>query len=165
MSQASSLPGTPMSLMMTAPLSFEERMTAIIAERRARLEKLMTACVGLLMLALIWMMIPDLEASLMGSDPLLPELGPALLMLAWAYFLQDLIDEGAVINSRIGAACSVMWLPLMVIGCWTLNDSLGPMLGGLGLMAVGAILYRESRIRLTGSWEATRYRAVMGGIG
>ena len=117
MSQASSLPGTPMSLMMTAPLSFEERMTAIIAERRARLEKLMTACVGLLMLALIWMMIPDLEASLMGSDPLLPELGPALLMLAWAYFLQDLIDEGAVINSRIGAACSVMWLPLMVIGC------------------------------------------------
>ena len=165
MSQASSLLGTSMSLMMTAPLSFEERMAAIIAERRARLEKLMTACVGLLMLALIWMMIPDLEASLMGSDPLLPELGPALLMLAWAYFLQDLIDEGAVINSRIGAACSVMWLPLMVIGCWTLNDSLGPMLGGLGLMAVGAILYRESRIRLTGGWEATRYRAVMGGIG
>ena len=165
MSQASSLLGSPISIMMAAPVSFEERLTAMIAERRARLEKLVTACVGLLMLAMIWMMVPDLEASLMGSDPLLPELGPALVMLAWAFFLQDLIDDGPVVNSRIGAATSVMWLPLMVIGCWTLNDSPGPMLGGLGLMGVGAILYRESRIRLTGGWEATRYRAVMGSIG
>ncbi|MDP6011639.1 MAG: hypothetical protein QF707_07595 [Candidatus Poseidoniaceae archaeon] len=165
MSQASSLLGSPMSIMMTDPVSFEERLSAIITERRARLEKLVTACVGLLMLAMIWMMIPDLEASMVGSDPLLPELGPALLMLAWVFFLQDLIDDGPVANSRIGAAASVMWLPLMVIGCWTLNDSLGPLIGGLGLMAVGAILYRESRIRLTGGWEATRYRAVMGGIG
>ncbi|MDP7329278.1 MAG: hypothetical protein QF612_05485, partial [Candidatus Thalassarchaeaceae archaeon] len=160
MSQASSLLGSPMSIMMTDPVSFEERLSAIITERRARLEKLVTACVGLLMLAMIWMMIPDLEASMVGSDPLLPELGPALLMLAWVFFLQDLIDDGPVANSRIGAAASVMWLPLMVIGCWTLNDSLGPLIGGLGLMAVGAILYRESRIRLTGGWEATRYRAV-----
>lgn len=152
-------------LMQSERLSFEERLEIELKGQRKRLENLVTICVVFLMLATIWMMIPDLSASMTDNDSLLPELGPALIMLAWAYFMQDLMTEGAKENSRIGAASTVMWLPLMVIGCWTLNGSTAEAIGGIGCMAVGGILLRDSRNRLQGGWQATRYRAVMGSIG
>ncbi len=165
MGQASSLLRSTAVLMQSESLSFEERLQAELKAQRKRLENLVTICVLLLMLATLWMMIPDLTSAMADDHPLLPELGPALIMLAWAYFMQDLLTEGAKENSRIGAASTVMWLPLMVIGCWTLNGSTGEALGGIGCMFVGGLLLRESRNRLQGGWQATRYRAVMGGIG
>ena len=145
--------------------SLEERIAAAHKAQRIRLEKLVNLCAGLIMLATIWFMIPDLHASLLGTHSLLPELGPALLMMAWAFFLLDLVGEEAVANSRIGAFTAIVWLPLVVVGSWTINSETGPMLGGLGCMLVGGFLYMESRRRLPSGWEVIRYRAVMGGIG
>lgn len=151
--------------MMTSDISFEERMEARKAEQFARLDKLNNIGVIMILLATLWMMIPKLMASMAGASSLLPELGPALLMLTWAFFIQDLMDNGALTNSRVGGATAVLWLPLMVIGTWTINDSLGPMIGGIGCMGIAYLLYRESRQRLKAGWETIRYRAVMGGLG
>ena len=151
--------------MMASGISFEERMEARKAEQFARLDKLNNIGVMMILLATLWMMIPKVMASMAGTSALLPELGPALLMLTWAFFIQDLMNDGALTNSRVGGVTAVFWLPLMVIGTWTINDSLGPMIGGFGCMGIAYLLYRESRQRLKAGWETIRYRAVMGGLG
>ena len=77
--------------MMASGISFEERMEARKAEQFARLDKLNNIGVMMILLATLWMMIPKVMASMAGTSALLPELGPALLMLTWAFFIQDLM--------------------------------------------------------------------------
>ena len=82
--------------MMASDISFEELMDARKAEQFARLDKLNNIGVMMILLATLWMMIPKLMASMAGTNALLPELGPALLMLTWAFFIQDLMEDGAL---------------------------------------------------------------------
>ena len=69
MGQASSLLRSTAVLMQSESLSFEERLQVELKAQRKRLENLVTICVLLLMLATLWMMIPDLTSAMADDHP------------------------------------------------------------------------------------------------
>ncbi len=143
----------------------ESRLEAEQLQRQRRLDQLATVVALLLLSATFWLAWPDIESSFTGERSVLQSLGAPLIVLAWALVMQDLPRMNASARSRIGAAATVAWLPLALMGTWTLESETTEMIGGVILILVAGALYKVSRNMLTGLPVTVRYRGVMGAVG
>ena len=150
---------------MAVTSSVESRLEEEQVLRQKRLDQLATIGALLLLTATFWLAWPDLKSSFSGERSVLQSLGAPLIVLAWALVMQDLPRMTAGARSRIGAATTVAWLPLILMGSWSLQDGTMEMVGGVILIVVAAALFRVSRTVLQGSPVIIRYRGVMGGLG
>jgi len=150
---------------MAVTSSVESRLEEEQGLRQKRLDQLATIGALLLLTATFWLAWPDLKSSFSGERSVLQSLGAPLIVLAWALVMQDLPRMTAGARSRIGAATTVAWLPLILMGTWSLQDGTMEMVGGIILIIVAAALFRVSRTVLQGSLVIIRYRGVMGGLG
>ena len=150
---------------MPATTSVESRLEEEQGLRQKRLDQLATLGALMLLSATFWLAWPDLKSSFSGERSVLQSLGAPLIVLAWALVMQDLPRMTASARSRIGAATTVAWLPLMLMGTWSLEEGTMEMVGGIILIIVAATLFKVSRSVLQGPAVIIRYRGVMGGLG
>ncbi len=150
---------------MPATTSVESRLNEEQSLRKKRLDQLATLGALMLLSATFWLAWPDLKSSFSGERSVLQSLGAPLIVLAWALVMQDLPRMTASARSRIGAATTVAWLPLVLMGTWSLADGTMEMVGGFILIVIAAVLFKVSRSVLHGSPVIIRYRGVMGGLG
>jgi len=151
--------------MMEQAGSVESRLEAEQERRQKHLDQLATLVALLLLSATFWLAWPDIKSSFSGERSVLQSLGAPMIVLAWALIMQDLPRMTAGARSRIGAATTVAWLPLALMGTWTLESETTQMVGGLVLIFVSFTLYRVSRIIMDGKPVVIRYRGVMGAVG
>jgi hypothetical protein len=141
------------------------RLDAAFADRAKRVEQLTTFVAMAMLGAAFWLAWPDLQSSFSGDRTLASALGAPILVLTWALLMQDLVMMTPRSRSRLGAATTIGWLPMLILGSWTLEGNTGEMTGGLILMALGGVLFKSSRFFLQGKSVTIRYRGVMGGVG
>ena len=145
--------------------SIDSRLEAEHQIRQKRLDQLAGVVALLLLSATFWLAWPDIQSSFAGERSVLQALGAPLIVLAWALLMQDLPRMTAGSRSRIGAAATIAWLPLILMGTWTLESETMEMIGGIILIIVAGSLYKVSRNMLGGLPVTVRYRGVMGGVG
>lgn len=150
---------------MVASEAAAERLQVEMQARAARLDQLATVVALTMLGATAWLAWPDLQSSFTGDKSVIQSLGTPLLVLAWALLMQDLVRLTPASRSRLGAACTIGWLPMMIIGTWTIEGSNQAKLGAAILITLGVILYRTSRNLLGGQSVTVRYRGVMGAVG
>ncbi len=170
---------------VSEPATVESRIAAELERRRSRVGTVALlgafTCIG----CAAWYMWPALA----GDATMMERLGPVALMLAAGVLLQDLAAMDARGRSRLGAASSIVWPPMMVVGISplfadgvdigaALSDLLvlvngnevaivrGDIYGRLLLLIVAAIFVWTSQKLLTGSLDAQRFRglATLGGF-
>ena len=88
-------------------------------------------------------------------------LGPVGLLLASALLLQDLVEPDARARGRLGAAGSLSWPAIAVLGidCFSTEGSV--LVGHLLMFVVSAGCLFTSREYLRGSLDAQRFRGIM----
>ena len=88
-------------------------------------------------------------------------LGPVGLLLASALLLQDLVEPDARARGRLGAAGSLSWPAIAVLGidCFSTEGSV--LVGHLLMFVVSAGCFFTSREYLRGSLDAQRFRGIM----
>ena len=145
---ASTIPGVP---------SFEQELIS----RHKKLETLSSISALILLLTAIWCVWP----AVVGSTPLMDVIGPAVVIMLWSLFIQDLTKLDSKSRSRLGAATSIAWLPLAIIGASTIESNDYELVGGILVLCVSVVLYFQSRKILYGTFEILRYRSLMGFIG
>lgn len=143
----------------------DEHLEAAFAIRAKRIEQLTTFVAISMLGAAFWLAWPDLESSFSGDRTLASALGAPILVLAWALLMQDLVMMTPKSRSRLGAATTIGWLPMIVLGSWTLEGNNSEMAGGIIIVLLGVILFKSSRFFLQGKAVTIRYRGVMGGVG
>jgi hypothetical protein len=118
----------------------------------------------ILLMAATWLAWPALEAALNGGS-LLNGIGYSLIILAWGLFVQDLGIQDSTSRSRIGAALTIAWLPIAIIGIPALDGTLDEQFGFVLLLATSLILFKVSRDILNGGIEISKFRSIMGFLG
>ena len=81
----------------------------VIAQQRARVEKVALAGTLVLIASAGWWLLPAMD----GSVEMLPRMGPVVAIFVAALMLMDLIDHGPVERSRIAIAAGLAW-PMVV---------------------------------------------------
>ena len=126
-----------------------------------RIENLSLFSGFILFLTALWCLWPIFSNKI---DPL-DVLTPAIIALVWAGLIPDFSVLNSTTRSRLGAATSVFWLPLAVIGANSILDSDYKIIGGVLLIACSLSLLFISRSLLYGEYKVVRYRSIMGFVG
>ncbi|MED5271691.1 MAG: hypothetical protein VX613_02245 [Candidatus Thermoplasmatota archaeon] len=126
-----------------------------------RIENLSLFSGFILFLTALWCLWPIFSNKI---DPL-DVLTPAIIALVWAGLIPDFSVLNSTTRSRLGAATSVFWLPLAVIGAKSILDSDYKIIGGVLLIACSLSLLFISRNLLYGEFKVVRYRSIMGFVG
>ncbi len=126
-----------------------------------RIEKLSLFSGFILFLTALWCLWPIFSNKI---DPL-DVLTPAIIALVWAGLIPDFSVLNSTTRSRLGAATSVFWLPLAVIGAKSILDSDYKIIGGVLLISCSLSLLFISRNLLYGEYKVVRYRSIMGFVG
>jgi hypothetical protein len=108
-----------------------------------------------------WCMWPIFSNNI---DPL-RVLTPAAIALLWAGIIPDLAVSNPTTRSRLGAASSVFWIPIAIIGSGSLSVLTTKSIGGALLICCSFALFFSSRKLLYGEYKVVRYRSIMGLIG
>ena len=96
-------------------VDLQDAVDAEIQHRLGKIEKLSTFSAFAMLGAATWLAWPALQSAMEGG-PLITGLGYALIVLVWGIFVQDLGVLSGTGLSRVGAAATIAWLPLLVIG-------------------------------------------------
>ena len=139
----------------------ESRLAAELAQRRSQLETLGIVAALALVSSAAWYVWPGVQSTV----PLMPLLGPAIVLLLCALAMQDLVDFGPRHRSRLGAAAAIAWPPLLLLGTRAFDNTGWVQLGDLLLLPLAAIAFEFSRVQLSGGIQALRYRGLMGATG
>ena len=139
----------------------ESRLAATLAKQRSQLETLGTVAALALVGSAAWYVWPGVE----GTVPLIPRLGPAIVLLLCALAMQDLVDFGPRHRSRLGAAMAIAWPPLLLLGIRAFEDTGWVQLGNLLMLPLAVAAFEFSRVQLSGGIQALRYRGLMGATG
>ena len=115
----------------------------------------------LLFATAFWCMWPIFSSN---ADPL-KILTPAVIALLWVGIIPDLAVSNPTTRSRIGAASSVFWIPLAIIGSENFSELNTRFIGGILLISCSIVLLVYSRNLLSGEFKVVRYRSIMGLIG
>ena len=75
----------------------------VIAQQRARVEKVALAGTLVLIASAGWWLLPAMD----GSVEMLPRMGPVVAIFVAALMLMDLIDNGPVLRSPIAIAAGL----------------------------------------------------------
>ena len=108
-----------------------------------------------------WCMWPIFSNNI---DPL-RVITPAAIALLWAGIIPDLTVSNSTTRSRLGAASSVFWIPIAIIGSDSLSELTTKSIGGALLICCSFALFLCSRNLLYGEYKVIRYRSIMGLIG
>ena len=134
------------------------RIDAEIALQRGKLSSLALFCAFTTIASAAWYMWPALNNE---SIAIFNRLGPVGLLLASALLLQDLVEPDARARGRLGAAGSLSWPAIAVLGidCFSTEGSV--LVGHLLMFVVSAGCLFTSREYLRGSLDAQRFRGIM----
>ena len=134
------------------------RIDAEIALQKGKVSSLALFCAFTTIASAAWYMWPALNND---SIAIFNRLGPVGLLLASALLLQDLVEPDARARGRLGAAGSLSWPAIAVLGidCFSTEGSV--MVGHLLMFVVSAGCFFMSREYLRGSLDAQRFRGIM----
>ena len=134
------------------------RIDAEIALQRGKVSSLALFCAFTTIASAAWYMWPALNND---SIAIFNRLGPVGLLLASALLLQDLVEPDARARGRLGAAGSLSWPAIAVLGidCFSTEGSV--LVGHLLMFVVSAGCLFTSREYLRGSLDAQRFRGIM----
>ena len=134
------------------------RIDAEIALQKGKVSSLALFCAFTTIASAAWYMWPALNNE---SIAIFNRLGPVGLLLASALLLQDLVEPDARARGRLGAAGSLSWPAIAVLGidCFSTEGSV--MVGHLLMFVVSAGCFFMSREYLRGSLDAQRFRGIM----
>ena len=134
------------------------RIDAEIALQRRKVSSLALFCAFTTIASAAWYMWPALNND---SIAIFNRLGPVGLLLASALLLQDLVEPDARARGRLGAAGSLSWPAIAVLGidCFSTEGSV--LVGHLLMFVVSAGCLFTSREYLRGSLDAQRFRGIM----
>ena len=134
------------------------RIDAEIALQRRKVSSLALFCAFTTIASAAWYMWPALNNE---SIAIFNRLGPVGLLLASALLLQDLVEPDARARGRLGAAGSLSWPAIAVLGidCFSTEGSV--LVGHLLMFVVSAGCLFTSREYLRGSLDAQRFRGIM----
>ncbi len=134
------------------------RIDAEIALQRRKVSSLALFCAFTTIASAAWYMWPALNNE---SIAIFNRLGPVGLLLASALLLQDLVEPDARARGRLGAAGSLSWPAIAILGidCFSTEGSV--LVGHLLMFVVSAGCLFTSREYLRGSLDAQRFRGIM----
>tara|TARA_B100000401_G_scaffold113723_1_gene74257 strand:- start:18 stop:1760 length:1743 start_codon:yes stop_codon:yes gene_type:complete len=134
------------------------RIDAEIALQKGKVSSLALFCAFTTIASAAWYMWPALNNE---SIAIFNRLGPVGLLLASALLLQDLVEPDARARGRLGAAGSLSWPAIAVLGidCFSTEGSV--LVGHLLMFVVSAGCFFTSREYLRGSLDAQRFRGIM----
>ena len=134
------------------------RIDAEIALQRGRVSTLALACAFATIVSAAWYMWPALNNE---SIAIFNRLGPVGLLLASALLLQDLVEPDARARGRLGAAGSLSWPAVAILGIDIFSTEGTVQIGHLLMFFVSAGCLFTSREYLRGSLDAQRFRGIM----
>ncbi|MDC0045933.1 hypothetical protein OAI95_01935, partial [Candidatus Poseidoniales archaeon] len=132
----------------------------VIAQQRARVEKVALAGTLVLIASAGWWLLPAMD----GSVEMLPRMGPVVAIFVAALMLMDLIDHGPVQRSRIAIAAGLAWPMVVALAI----DSFGTgdrALATVILILVAGALLNHWRNALGVTLATRRLRAFSGLVG
>ena len=134
------------------------RIDAEIALQKGKVSSLALFCAFTTIASAAWYMWPALNNE---SIAIFNRLGPVGLLLASALLLQDLVEPDARARGRLGAAGSLSWPAIAILGidCFSTEGSV--LIGHLLMFVVSAGCFLMSREYLRGSLDAQRFRGIM----
>ena len=145
-------------------VDLQEAVDAEIKHRLDKIEKLSSFSAFAMLGAATWLAWPALQSAMAGG-PLITGLGYSLIVLFWGIFVQDLgILSGSGL-SRVGAATTIAWLPLLIIGFSQIEGTNSEIAGSVIIIAIGFALLKISRTILSGDIAVMKFRAIMGFLG
>ena len=139
----------------------ESRLVATLAKQRSQLETLGIVAALALVGSAAWYVWPGVESTV----PLMPRLGPAIVLLLCALAMQDLVDFGPRHRSRLAAATAIAWPPLLLLGIHAFDGTGWVQVGNLLMLPLAVAAFEFSRVQLSGGIQALRYRGLMGATG
>jgi len=145
-------------------VDLEEAVKAEVKNRNNSIEKLASFSAILLLGTSTWLAWPALQSAMNGG-PLITGLGHCIIILAWGVFVQELGFMDSKGRTRIGAAATIAWLPISVMGISQLEGDISQLIGMAILLIVSLVLIRISRIILNGDIAVMKFRALMGFLG
>jgi hypothetical protein len=145
-------------------IDFDKAVEAEANLRLKHIENLSSASALIILSAATWLAWPALTAAMNGGS-LLSGIGYSLILLAWGVLVQDLAVMDEKSRSKIGAASTIAYLPILVLAGSTLNENISHQIGAGLLVIVSYYLFKTSRNILRGDMDVMRFRAVMGFLG
>ena len=132
----------------------------VIAQHRARVEKVALAGTLVLIVGAGWWLFPAMD----GSVEMLPRMGPVVAIFVAGLMLMDLIDHGPIERSRIALAAGLAWPMVVALAA----DSLGEgdrAIATVLLLLVAGVLLAHWWQALGVSLATRKLRAISGGVG
>ncbi|HIL65764.1 MAG: hypothetical protein CXT71_00185 [Methanobacteriota archaeon] len=145
-------------------IDFDKAVEAEANLRLKHIENLSSASALIILSAATWLAWPALTAAMNGGS-LLSGIGYSIILLAWGVLVQDLAVMDEKSRSKIGAASTIAYLPILVLAGSTLNENISHQIGAGLLVIVSYYLFKTSRNILRGDMDVMRFRAVMGFLG
>ena len=134
------------------------RIDAEISLQKAKVSTLALGCAFATIASAAWYMWPALNNE---SVALFNRLGPVGLLLASALLLQDLVEPDARARGRLGAAGSLSWPAIAILGIEGFDVEGTVQVGHLLMFIVSGCCLYTSRGYLRGSLDAQRFRGIM----
>jgi len=145
-------------------VDLEDAIKAEMDLREKRLEKLSGFSAILMLAVSIWLAWPSINSTINGGS-LNSDLRYAMVIIAWAVFVQDLGSMEKQARSRIGTVCTIFWLPITIVALNYIEGNTSEILGMSILISVSGALFITSRNILRGDISVLKYRAIMGFLG
>ena len=145
-------------------IDFDKAVEAEASQGLKRIENLSGMSALVILSAATWLAWPAFNAAMNGGS-LLSGMGYSLIVLAWGVLVQDLAVMDEKSRSKIGAASTIAYLPILVLAGSALYSPLDQQIGASLLVIVAYFLFKTSRNLLQGGIEVMRFRAVMGFLG
>ena len=134
------------------------RIDAEIERQKGKVSALALACAFATIASAAWYMWPALNND---SIAIFNRLGPVGLLLASALLLQDLVEPDARARGRLGAAGSLSWPAIAVLGIDSLSTEGAVQIGHMLMFVISAGCLFTSREYLRGSLDVQRFRGIM----
>ncbi len=132
----------------------------VIAQHRARVERVSLAGTLVLIIGAGWWLLPAMD----GSVEMLPRMGPVVAVFVAALMLMDLIDHGPIERSRIALAAGLAWPMVVALAADSLGEGDRAIATVLLLLVAGALLVHW-RQALSVSLATQKLRAISGAVG
>lgn len=145
-------------------IDFDKAVEAEANLRLKHIDNLSSVSALIILSAATWLAWPALTAAMNGGS-LLSGIGYSIILLAWGVLVQDLAVMDEKSRSKIGAASTIAYLPILVLAGSTLNENISHQIGAGLLVIVSYYLFKTSRNILRGDMGVMRFRAVMGFLG
>ena len=134
------------------------RIDAEIALQKGKVSSLALVSAFASIASAAWYMWPALNNE---SIAIFNRLGPVGLLLASSLLLQDFVEPDARARGRLGAAGSLSWPAIAILGIDIFNTQGTEQFGHLLMFVVSAACLFTSREYLRGSLDAQRFRGIM----